>query len=93
MLGQYWPTTVPNAWSEDDSVQSLTNGKDLPYLRNDLVVYCPHVKRKHCLESSWNISSDVALATMKENTAFMTHLNINHVFINMTKLTTAKQDM
>eukprot|EP00957_Ditylum_brightwellii_P101394 7727209-Ditylum_brightwellii.AAC.1 len=29
MLGQYWPTTVLNSQSEDDSAQSLTNGKDL----------------------------------------------------------------
>eukprot|EP00957_Ditylum_brightwellii_P060738 4611614-Ditylum_brightwellii.AAC.1 len=33
------------------------------------------------------------LDTMKENRAFMTHLKVNRIFINMTKLTTAKRDL
>eukprot|EP00957_Ditylum_brightwellii_P138340 10544538-Ditylum_brightwellii.AAC.1 len=46
MIGQFWPSTVLNTWAEDNKSQGLTNGKDLPYLRNYLEVYCPHFKKK-----------------------------------------------
>eukprot|EP00957_Ditylum_brightwellii_P162996 12411444-Ditylum_brightwellii.AAC.1 len=58
MIGQFWPSMVLNTWEEKDTSQGLTNGKDLPYLRNNLEVYCPHFKRKNSLETTWNISSD-----------------------------------
>eukprot|EP00957_Ditylum_brightwellii_P126242 9624305-Ditylum_brightwellii.AAC.1 len=93
MIGQFWPSTVLNTWAEENNPQGLTNGKDLPYLRDDLEVYCPHLKRKNSLETSWNISSDVNLNTMKENHAFMTHLMANQIFINVMKLTTARRDL
>eukprot|EP00957_Ditylum_brightwellii_P035641 2702277-Ditylum_brightwellii.AAC.1 len=35
MIGQFWPSTVLNAWANKDTSQGLTNSKDLPYLRND----------------------------------------------------------
>eukprot|EP00957_Ditylum_brightwellii_P149455 11381373-Ditylum_brightwellii.AAC.1 len=93
MIGQFWPATVLNAWKEEDDLQGLTNGQDLPYLCNNLDVYCSHFKRKNRLETSWNISSDVRLDMMKENCAFMTHLKVNRIFINVKKLTTAKRDL
>eukprot|EP00957_Ditylum_brightwellii_P024893 1882316-Ditylum_brightwellii.AAC.1 len=79
MIGQFWPSTVLNTWSESDSLQDLTSGKDLSYLQHDLVVYCPHVKRKMRLETMWNLASEVTLEKMKENRAFMTHLKINRI--------------
>eukprot|EP00957_Ditylum_brightwellii_P157344 11975824-Ditylum_brightwellii.AAC.1 len=67
MIGQFWPSTVLNTWSAEDSLQSLTNSKDLLYLQNNLVVYFPHVKRKTRLETMWNLSSEATLEKMKEN--------------------------
>eukprot|EP00957_Ditylum_brightwellii_P148707 11321918-Ditylum_brightwellii.AAC.1 len=58
MIGQSWPSTVLNTWLDEDLSQGLTNGKDLPYLRDNLVVYCPHVKRKTWLEMMWNLASE-----------------------------------
>eukprot|EP00957_Ditylum_brightwellii_P211727 15366516-Ditylum_brightwellii.AAC.1 len=93
MIGQFWPSMVLNTWSEKDDSLGITNGKDLPYLQNDLEVYCPHFKRRNGLETSWNISSKVRLDMMKENCAFMQHLRTNHIFINATKLTMGKRDL
>eukprot|EP00957_Ditylum_brightwellii_P161980 12333236-Ditylum_brightwellii.AAC.1 len=93
MIGQFWLSTVLNTWAEEDNSQGPANGKDLPYLQDDLKVYCPHFKGKNSLETLWNISSDVNLNTMKENRAFMTHLTANRICINVTKLTTARRDL
>eukprot|EP00957_Ditylum_brightwellii_P205284 15343182-Ditylum_brightwellii.AAC.2 len=93
MIRQFWPSTVLNTWLDEDSLQGLTNGKHLLYLQNDLEVYCPHVKQKNRLKSSWNITSKVKLDTMKENRAFMRHLNVNNIFNNVTRLTTSKRDL
>eukprot|EP00957_Ditylum_brightwellii_P138785 10578978-Ditylum_brightwellii.AAC.2 len=87
MIGQFWPSTILNTWFDSDSLQGLTNRKDLPYLQNNLVVYCPRVKRKTRLETMWNLASEVPLEQMKENRAFMSHLEINKIFINVTTLT------
>eukprot|EP00957_Ditylum_brightwellii_P054883 4160117-Ditylum_brightwellii.AAC.1 len=93
MMGQFWPLAVLNTWLVTNSLQGLSNGKDLPYLRNNLFVYCPHVKHKNRLEAMWYLSSDVKLETMKENRAFMQHLKTHHIFINVTTLTTAERDL
>eukprot|EP00957_Ditylum_brightwellii_P158431 12058593-Ditylum_brightwellii.AAC.1 len=55
MMGQFWPLTVLNTWSVNYSSQGLSNGKDLPYLKYDLVIYCPHVKQKNLLETMWHL--------------------------------------
>eukprot|EP00957_Ditylum_brightwellii_P104353 7948017-Ditylum_brightwellii.AAC.2 len=93
MIGQFWPLTVLNTWADADLLQGLTNGKDLPYLRDDLVVYCPHVKRKTRLETMWNLASEVTLQTMKKNRAFMQQLAVHKIFINVTTLTTVKREV
>eukprot|EP00957_Ditylum_brightwellii_P110049 8394293-Ditylum_brightwellii.AAC.1 len=93
MMGQFWPSTLLNMWSVTDSLQGLSNGKDLPYLRNNLVVYCPHVKQRNCLETILHLSLGVKLETMKENRAFMQHLQTHRIFINVTALTMAERDI
>eukprot|EP00957_Ditylum_brightwellii_P002797 215117-Ditylum_brightwellii.AAC.1 len=93
MIGQFWPSTVLNTWSAEDLLQSLMDGKDLPYLQNDLVLYFPHVKRKTRLETMWNLSPETTLEKMKENRPFIKHLEVNRIFINMTMLMTVVQEV
>eukprot|EP00957_Ditylum_brightwellii_P201675 15326696-Ditylum_brightwellii.AAC.5 len=93
MIGQFWSSTVLNIWSKSDMSQGLMNGKDLPYLHNNLVVYCPHVKRITRLEMIWNLASEMALEKMKENRTFITHLKVNSIFINVTMLRTTEREL
>eukprot|EP00957_Ditylum_brightwellii_P045218 3427574-Ditylum_brightwellii.AAC.1 len=56
MIGQFLPLTVLNTWADADLLQGLTNGKYLPYVRDNLVAYCSHIKKKTRLETMWNLA-------------------------------------
>eukprot|EP00957_Ditylum_brightwellii_P005428 414616-Ditylum_brightwellii.AAC.1 len=45
------------------------------------------------LETMWNLDSEITLEKMKENRAFMSHLEINKIFINVTTLTTVVREV
>eukprot|EP00957_Ditylum_brightwellii_P140021 10669411-Ditylum_brightwellii.AAC.1 len=87
VIVQQCPNTVLEEWDVKSKKQSITNGEDIPTLKEDLLRYVPHERRNGCLTAQWNITSETKFSKMKENPVIVHHLNCFKVFINATNIT------
>eukprot|EP00957_Ditylum_brightwellii_P170082 12946369-Ditylum_brightwellii.AAC.1 len=69
MIVQQCPNTVLEEWDEKSKKQSITNGEDIPRMKEDLLQYVPHERRNGQLTVQWNITSETKFSAMNENPA------------------------
>eukprot|EP00957_Ditylum_brightwellii_P068805 5222987-Ditylum_brightwellii.AAC.1 len=86
------PKHDAGGWDMDNKKQSITNGEDIPTLKEDILRYVPHEQRNGRLTAQWNITSETKFSAMKENPTIVHHLNCFKVFINATNITEIVQE-
>ena len=87
VISAHFPGTALERWNSDDKTRSITTGKDLPEIKEQLEEYCPHDRKQKKLMTQWHLTSHARFYDIKNNAAVMAHLRRFNIFINLTNIT------
>eukprot|EP00957_Ditylum_brightwellii_P043209 3274663-Ditylum_brightwellii.AAC.1 len=84
--------TLLEQWDAEvaEQVQSIIARADIPYEREKLSVYCPHVRRNTRLDSQWRLNSTACYYDIKTNYAILNHLKKHGIYMNTTEIKQVK---